>query len=137
MKEGEPFDISKVWPEIRIPLGMIKDRSVSFCAKVTYGLLVMYSGAAGYCSVEQEKIARDMGVSKALVKKVIRVLKQKKYIMAKRQGYGRPAIYYFLWRNDFKLGTGGVNRININPEIHKNILQYYGKMEGKMGSNRG
>lgn len=134
MKQGEPFDISKVWPEIRIPLGMINDRSVSFCAKVTYGLLVMYAGAVGYCSVEQEKIARDLGVSKPLVKKVIRILKQKKYIMTKRQGYGRPAIYYFLWRNDFKLGTGGVHRININPEIHKNILQYYEKIEERTGS---
>lgn len=137
MKQGEPFDISKVWPEVRIPLGMISDRSVSFCTKVTYGLLVMYSGTAGYCSVEQEKIARDLGVSKALVKKSVGILKRKKYIMTKRQGYGRPAIYYFLWRNDFRSKTGGVNRININPEIHKNILQHFEEMKGKMGSKQG
>lgn len=137
MKKGEPFNISLVWPEIRIPVGILDDRSVSFCAKVTYGLLMKYAGANGYCSVYQAKIARDLGVSRDLMRKVIRMLKDEKYIMSKRQGYGKPAIYYFLWRKEFRTSTGGVNRININPEIHKNILQYYQKMEERMGGKGG
>jgi len=137
MKHGEPFDISKAWPEIRIPLGMIDDRSISFCAKMIYGLLVRYAGSAGYCSVYQEKIARDLGISFMLVKKDIRMLKDQKYIKVVKQGSRRPAMYYFLWNKKLKLSTGGVNRISINPEVHRNILQYYERMEKKVKDNRG
>jgi len=137
MKHGEPFNISKAWPEIRIPLGMIDDRSISFCAKMIYGLLVRYAGSAGYCSVYQEQIAKDLGISFMLVKKDIRMLKKQKYIMVNRQGSGRPAIYYFLWNKRLKLSTGGVNRININTEVHRNILQYYENMEKRTKETRG
>lgn len=136
MKQGEAFNISKVWPEVKIPLGMLRDRSISFCAKMIYGLLVRYAGSAGYCSVRQQKIAYDLDTSKALVKKGIKSLKDQKYIITKLQGTGKPAIYYFLWRNDFKLETGGVHRININPEIHKNILEYFKDQEKKSGEQQ-
>lgn len=137
MKQGEPFNISKAWPELRIPLGMISDRSITFCAKIIYGLLVRYAGSAGFCGVYQEQIARDLGVSKILVKKDIRMLRDQKYIMTVLQGAGRPSIYYFLWNNKLKLKTGGVNRININPEVHRNILEYYKNMEKTLEGNRG
>lgn len=129
MKLGEPFNVSKVWPEVRIPLGMIKDRSISYCAKVIYGMLMLYAGSSGFCSVNQTRLAQDLGISLALVNKDIRMLKEKKYIMTVRQGSGRPAIYYFLWNSNLGLSTGGINRININPELHKNILSYYENIE--------
>lgn len=137
MKQGEPFNISKAWPEIRIPLGMLNDRSLSFCAKIVYGLLARYAGDAGYCSVFQDQVAKDLGISKVLVKQVIKMLKDQKYIMSKQRGVGRSAIYYFLWNKKLKISTGGVNRININPEVHKNILQYYESMEKKLKETRG
>jgi len=137
MKEGEPFNISKIWPEIRIPLGMLKDREITFCAKVIYGLLMRYAGSAGYCSIYQDRISRDLQISKVLVKKNIKILKDQKYITTKLQGSGRPAIYYFLWRKEFRSSTGGVNRININPEVHKNILEHFRKIDRKEKNNRG
>ena len=137
MKEGEPFNISKIWPEIRIPLGMLKNREITFCAKVIYGLLMKYAGSAGYCSVFQDRIARDLQISKILVKKDLKKLKDKKYIATKLQGRGQPAIYYFLWRKEFRSSTGGVNRININPEVHRNILEHFREMDKKERNNRG
>jgi len=137
VKEGEAFNISKIWPEIRIPLGMLKDREVTFCAKVIYGLLVRYAGSAGYCSIYQDRISKDLQISKVLVKKNIKILRDQKYIATKLQGRGNPAIYYFLWRKEFRSSTGGVNRININPEVHKNILQYYRSKESKEQEYKG
>ena len=137
MKEGEPFNISKIWQEIRIPLGMLRDKKITFCAKVIYGLLMKYAGSAGYCSVYQDRIARDLKISKILVKKNIKTLKDQKYITTKLQGTGLPAIYYFLWRKEFRSSTGGVNRININPEVHRNILEHFRGMDKKEGNNRG
>ena len=64
-------------------------------------------------------------------------MKDQKYITTKLKGKGQPAIYYFLWRKEFRSSTGGVNRININPEGHKNILEHFRKIDRKEKNNRG
>ena len=57
--------------------------------------------------------------------------------MVKGGGSGRPAIYYFLWRNEFKLGTGSTLGIGIDPKLHKNIMKETRSAKKKLGSKLG
>jgi len=132
MKQGEVFNISKAKCLVRLPLEMVKDRSVSYTAKVLYGLMVKYAGSVGYFSHSQERIARDMGVSIDMIRKAVQALKRKKYILVKGGGHGNPSIYYFLWRKEFTSLPGIDHVIKLDPKLHKKIIAEQKKHPGRV-----
>ena len=127
MKQGQPINISKVECLARMPAVMIKDRSMSYATKAVYSLLVKHSGSAGYCSVFQQQLAEEMGVSVVLVRKAMTALRKGKYITSVQEHYHRPARYYFLWRKEFKLKKGFQGYIELNPELHTKIIKEVAK----------
>jgi len=127
MKQGQPVNISKVECLARMPAAILKDRSMSFATKAVYSLLVKHSGSAGYCSVFQQQLAEEMGVSKGLVGKAIMILRRGKYITMVQGYYHNPCRYYFLWRREFKLKKGFQGYIELNPELHTKIIKEVAK----------
>ncbi len=123
MKQGQPFNISRVEGVIRIPLIMIKDRNISFAAKTLYGLLMRHSGSVGYCAVTQQKLADEMRVSRGLIKVIVASLRRRNYITMRSDGYHRPARYYFLWRDEFKVKKGSYQDALLDPELHTRIIK--------------
>ena len=123
MKQGQPVNISKVECLAKMPAEMVKDRSMSFATKAVYSLLVKHSGSIGYCSVFQQKLAEEMGVSIVLIRKAISALRKGKYIMIVQGYYHKPNRYYFLWRDEFKIKKGFSQLSTLDPELHTRIIQ--------------
>jgi DNA-binding MarR family transcriptional regulator len=83
----------------QIPRYVLQDKRLSFGARLTYAVLLSYAWQEGSCFPGQDRMAKDLGVSRQMVKRYLNELKDKKYISWARRGLGKTNIYYIL---DFK-----------------------------------
>jgi len=83
----------------QIPRYILRDKRLSFGARLTYGELLSYAWQDDSCFPGQERIAKNLGVTRKAVNSYLSELKQTKYIAWERRGLGKTNIYYIL---DFK-----------------------------------
>jgi DNA-binding MarR family transcriptional regulator len=83
----------------QIPRYVLQDKRLSFGARLTYAVLLSYAWQEGSCFPGQDRMAKDLGVSRQMVNEYLNELKDKKYIGWSRRGLGKTNIYYIL---DFK-----------------------------------
>jgi len=84
----------------RIPIGLIRNPEIDPQAFRLYCNLVSYAFQLKGCFPGQERLAREMGLSKSYglkqISKMISKLQELKLVKVERPGQGRPNIYYLL-----------------------------------------
>ena len=82
----------------QVPNYVLESERISPGAKLTYALLLKYAWHNDFCFPGQERLAKDMGVTRQSVNAYIKELRKKGFIAVKRQGQGRPNIYELFLR---------------------------------------
>jgi DNA-binding MarR family transcriptional regulator len=80
----------------QLPRFVLKDKKLSFGARLTYAVLLSYAWQEDSCFPGQDKIAGDLGVSRQAVNGYLTEFKDKEYINWERRGLGKTNIYYIL-----------------------------------------
>ena len=80
----------------QLPRFVLKDKRLSFGARLTYAVLLSYAWQERSCFPGQERISVDLGVTRRAISKYLVELKYHKYVNWKRRGMGRTNIYYIL-----------------------------------------
>jgi hypothetical protein len=82
----------------QIPNYILKDRSLSDGAKLTYGVLLSYAWQKGHCYPSLETLAQDRGKALRTIKMHTAELRRCKYLKVIRRGRGRTNVYVLLKR---------------------------------------
>ncbi|MCK5123515.1 MAG: helix-turn-helix domain-containing protein [Candidatus Pacebacteria bacterium] len=77
----------------QVPNHILESEKISPGAKLTYTMLLKYAWQNDFCFPGQDRLGKDMGVSRRSVNTYIQELEKKKFITIKRQGQGKPNIY--------------------------------------------
>jgi hypothetical protein len=80
----------------QLPRFVLKDKKLSFGARLTYAVLLSYAWQEDSCFPGQDKMASDLGVSRQAINGYLTELKNSEYISWERRGLGKTNIYYIL-----------------------------------------
>jgi hypothetical protein len=83
----------------QLPNYVLRDKRLSFGARLSYAILLSYAWQEGSCFPGQARMAQDLGTTDRSIRTFLNELKARAYISWKRQGLNKPNIYYLL---DFK-----------------------------------
>lgn len=83
----------------QLPNYVLKDKKLSFGARLTYAVLLSYAWQEDSCFPGQQRMAQDLGTSDRSIRTFLNELKSRGYIDWKQQGLNKTNIYYIL---DFK-----------------------------------
>ncbi len=78
----------------QLPNRVLKDKQLSFGARLTYALLLSYAWGKESCFPGQDRMAEDLGVSARSIRTFLHKLEEHGYIAWKQQGPNKPNIYY-------------------------------------------
>ena len=87
----------------QLPNYVLKDKTLSFGARLAYAVLLSYAWQEERCFPGQQRMAEDLGTSDRSVRTFLNELKERGYIDWKQQGLNRPNIYYILDYQPLKL----------------------------------
>lgn len=79
-----------------IPGYILKDKKLSFGARVAYGVLLSYAWQTGSCFPGQVRMAEDMGTTDRSVRTFLKELRDNNYIDWKQRGLNKTNVYYIL-----------------------------------------
>ncbi len=80
----------------QLPHRVLKDKRLSFGARLTYAVLLSYAWEKESCFPGQKKMAEDLGTSDRSIRTFLHELKEHGYISWKYQGPSKPNIYSLL-----------------------------------------
>lgn len=80
----------------QLPRYILKDKQLSFGARLTYAVLLSYAWQDDSCFPGQERMAADLGTSDRSIRTFLNELRTRNYIDWKQQGLNKPNIYYIL-----------------------------------------
>ncbi len=80
----------------QLPNYVLKDKDLSFGARLAYAVLLSYAWQEGSCFPGQKRMAKDLGSSDRSIRTFLTELKTKGYITWKQQGLNKTNIYYIL-----------------------------------------
>ena len=80
----------------QIPNYVLRDKRLSFGARLTYTMLLSYAWQEGSCFPGQERIAQHLGISRQSVSKFLQELRSNGLIDWERRGLGKTNVYYIL-----------------------------------------
>jgi hypothetical protein len=80
----------------QIPRYILRDKRLSFGARLTYAVLLSYAWQEDSCFPGQERMSHDLGVSRQMVTTYLNELKAHRYIDWERRGLGKTNVYYIL-----------------------------------------
>lgn len=86
-----------------LPYLVMKDKTLSMGARLTFAFLLMYSWQEGSCFAGQEKMAEEMGISRAQVQRFFYELRDTGYIKVERSDKRYNNTYIILDRKPSKL----------------------------------
>ena len=86
-----------------LPYRVMKDQKLSVGARLTYAFLLMYAWQEGSTFAGQEKMATDMGISRAQVQRYLYELRDAAYIRVERQDKRYNNTYIILDKKPTKL----------------------------------
>lgn len=87
----------------QLPNFVLKDKTLSFGARLAYAVLLSYAWQAESCFPGQQRMAEDLGTSDRSIRTFLNELKERGYIDWKQQGLNRSNIYYILDYQPLKL----------------------------------
>ena len=77
----------------QIPNAILRSKDIGGMEKCTYSLLLSYAWNNDFCFPGQERLAEDLGCSRASANTYIASLRKKGFINVQRQGLNRPNLY--------------------------------------------
>lgn len=77
----------------QVPNHVLAAANLSPGAKLTYAMLLKYAWSEDFCFPGQDRLGKDMGVTRKSVNNYIKELSIKNFLTIKRQGQGKPNIY--------------------------------------------
>lgn len=77
----------------QVPNHALETKLLSPGAKLTFAMLLKYAWQNDFCFPGQERLAEDMGVSRASANTYIQELQRTKFIAITRRGQGRTNLY--------------------------------------------
>ncbi|WP_299632347.1 helix-turn-helix domain-containing protein [uncultured Roseobacter sp.] len=77
----------------QVPNAILKSDGISAGAKLVYALLLSYAWHNDFCFPGQERLAKDIGISRQSVNTHVKELERKGFIVIKRRGQGRANLY--------------------------------------------
>jgi len=77
----------------QVPNCVLETDKISPGAKLTYAMLLKYAWQNDYCFPGQERLARDMGVTRQSANTYIKELQTKDFLVVQRRGQGKTNIY--------------------------------------------
>ena len=80
----------------QLPNVVLKHQTISYGAKVAFGVLLSYAWQDDFCWPAQERLAKDLNCSVRQVQRLLKELKDQSFVDWKQQGLNRPNIYYIL-----------------------------------------
>ncbi len=80
----------------QLPRYVLKDKRLSFGARLTYAVLLSYAWQEESCFPGQDRMAEDLGTTDRSIRTFLNELRECRYIAWKQQGLNRPNIYYIL-----------------------------------------
>jgi hypothetical protein len=80
----------------QLPKFVLKDKRLSFGARLTYAVLLSYAWQEDSCFPGQERMARDLGTTDRSIRTFLKELRDVGYIDWKQRGLNKPNIYYIL-----------------------------------------
>ena len=89
----EGFDPVSSGGFTQVPNHILRSKTLSVGAKLTYAMLLSYAWQNDFCFPGQQTLADHMGVSKRSVVTFIKELDKTGFVTVKRQGLNRPNLY--------------------------------------------
>src|SRR5512142_2764559 len=80
----------------QLPRYVLKDKRLSFGARLTYAVLLSYAWQEESCFPGQERMAADLGVTRQAINTYLNELKKQGYVTWERRGLGKTNVYYIL-----------------------------------------
>ena len=80
----------------QLPRYVLRDKRLSFGARLTYAVLLSYAWQEERCFPGQKRMAQDLGTSDRSIRTFLKELKRRGYVDWKQQGLNKPNIYYIL-----------------------------------------
>src|SRR5437867_8986443 len=77
----------------QVPNFILKDPALSFGAKVAYSMFLSYAWHNDSCFPGQDRLAKDMGVTRPRVTQLIAELQRAGLITIQRRGQGKTNVY--------------------------------------------
>ena len=72
---------------------VLESSKISPGAKLAYTMLLKYAWQNGYCFPGQERLARNMGVTRESANTYIKELETKEFLQVKRRGQGKTNLW--------------------------------------------
>ncbi len=88
----------------QLPNYIMRDKRLSYGARLAYGELLSYAWQEGSCFPGQERIGKDLGCSRQMVNGYLAELKKYKYVTWERRGLGKTNVYYILDYQPLEIG---------------------------------
>jgi len=80
----------------QLPNYVLKDKRLSFGARLAYAVLLSYAWQEDSCFPGQDRMAKDLGVSRQVLNGYLQELKKFEYVSWERRGLGKTNVYYIL-----------------------------------------
>lgn len=80
----------------QLPNYVLKDKNLSFGARLAYAVLLSYAWQEGSCFPGQDRMAQDLGISRRMVSSYLKELKKAGYIGWQRRGLNKTNVYFIL-----------------------------------------
>lgn len=80
----------------QLPNYVLKDKKLSFGARLTFAVLLSYAWQDESCFPGQDRMAVDLSTSERSIRRFLQELKDRGFIEWKQQGLNKPNIYYIL-----------------------------------------
>lgn len=77
----------------QVPNHALECDKISPGAKLTFAMLLKYAWQNDFCFPGQDRLARDMGVSRQSANTYLQELQSEQFILIKRRGQGKTNIY--------------------------------------------
>ncbi len=77
----------------QVPNFLLKNKTISPGAKITYAMFLSYAWHNDSCFPGQERLAKEMGVAERSVRTYIQELEKHELLEVKKRGQGRTNLY--------------------------------------------
>lgn len=94
----------------QLPNYVLKDKKLSFGARLAYAVLLSYAWQEDSCFPGQERMAKDLGTTDRSIRTFLNELKEQGFITWKRQGLNKTNIYYILDFKPLKIDDNSLER---------------------------
>lgn len=104
----------------QIPRFILKDKRLTLGARLTYAVLLSYAWQEGSCFPGQDRMGKDLGVTRKAINKYLVELKARKYISWERRGLGKTNIYYILDYKPLEIEADVTKRLHqdVTKKVH-------------------